>query len=88
MTHVKLIHNGATLMDGDLGQWQQTPPTAVQHLLQPGRKQQPYLQAALGALLEAALKDVDTTIEATTTPTGWCVRVTHNVAAKARERVF
>jgi len=77
VTHIKLTVDGQTLMDGDLGTWKRTPPTAIQHLLKPGKQPEPYLQAALGALLEASIKGTDAHIEATTTPTGWCVRVTH-----------
>lgn len=79
MSRIKLVINGETLMDESLGQWQQRPPTAIQHLLQPkaGRKAETYMQAALGALLEAVMTEQDTLIEATTTPTGWVVRSTH-----------
>jgi len=77
MTHIQLVVDGNTMWSGDLGQWKDTPPTAIQHMIQSGRKAQPYMQAALGALLEAALKEQDTAIEATTTPTGWVLRVTH-----------
>ncbi len=79
MTHIKLVINGEVLMDGQISQWQQRPPTSIQHLLQPkaGRKAEIYMQAALGALLEATMSEQDTLIEATTTPTGWVVRSTH-----------
>jgi hypothetical protein len=77
MTHIKLTVNGETLMDGDLGQWKRTPPSALQKLLKPGRQPEPYLQAALGALVEASIKNTDTTIEATAAPNGWTVSVTH-----------
>jgi hypothetical protein len=82
MTHVKLTLNGDTLMDGDTGDWQRKPPTAIQHLIKPGKAAQPYLQAALGALVEATIKDVDTHIDCTTFPTGWNVRVVNNYRAQ------
>jgi len=83
MTHIKLTLNGDTLMDGDTGQWQRKPPSAIQHLIKPGRgKQEPYLQAALAAVVEASLRDVDTHIDCNTFPTGWNIRVVHNYRAQ------
>jgi hypothetical protein len=78
---IKFTVNGETLMNGQLGDWKRTPPSAIQHMLKPGKAPQPYMQAALGALLEASMLGTDAHIEATTTPTGWCVRVTHLAAA-------
>jgi hypothetical protein len=80
MSALKLVVNGQTLMDGDLGEWRHKPPTSVQHLLQPGKKPQPYMQAALMALMEAAIKDVDTTIKVRTKARGWTIDVTHAAA--------
>lgn len=77
MTHLRLSIDGQTLMDGDLGQWKHNPPTAIQHLIKPGHKPEPYMQAALMALMEAAMRDVETSIEVWTKPTGWTVTVTH-----------
>jgi hypothetical protein len=86
VTHIRLTLNGDVLMDGDLGQWQRKPPTAIQHLLKPGGTKQPYLQAALSALVDASLRDVDTHIECTTMPTGWNVRVVENYRAAVMGR--
>lgn len=76
-THIKLTVDGETLMDGDLGEWKHKPPTAIQHLIKPGRKPEPYLQAALGAVLEASLISKSATIDCTTRENGWTVSVDH-----------
>jgi hypothetical protein len=81
MTHIKMVLDEKVLMDGDLGDWQHKPPTAIQHLLRPGTKPQPYLQAALAAVMEAALTDRSTLIDVHTEPQGWSVRVTHMAGA-------
>lgn len=76
MTHIKLVIDDVVAMDDDLGSWKNTPPTAVQHLLKSGKKPQPYLQAALMAVMEAAMTESSTLIDAHTEPQGWSVRVT------------
>lgn len=83
MTHIKLTLNGDTLMDGDTGGWQRKPPSAIQHLIKPGKANKPYLQAALAAVVDATLRDVDTHIDCTTTSTGWNVRVVENYRVQA-----
>lgn len=76
-THIKMTVDGEVLMDGDLGTWKRNPPSTIQHLLKPGRKPEPYLQAALGALLEASLISRSTTIDVETVEHGWILKVQH-----------
>jgi len=46
-------------------------------MIGPGKRPQPYLQAALMAVMEAAMTDTTTTIDVHTKPNGWNVDVTH-----------
>jgi hypothetical protein len=75
--HTTLTLNGRTLLNDNLDQWQQRPPQQLQELIKPGHKPQPWIQAALITLADAAMNSQPIEIHITTKPTGWTINVQH-----------
>lgn len=78
---IKLTLNDDVLLSGELGAWQRKNPVAWQHLIKPGRKPgnaggAVYMSAAMAAVLDAYMIDVDTHIDVKTSDTGWSMSVT------------
>lgn len=75
--HAILTVDGRTLLDDNLDNWQQRPPEQLQELIKPGRKPQPWLQAALITLADAAMNNMPVEIHVKTHIAGWTIKVQH-----------
>lgn len=75
MSRIRLTIDGDTIMDGDLGQWQNKPPESLTQHLDPTANLQPWAKAAMLAIVQAALEKRDTAITVTTRDRGWTLDV-------------
>jgi hypothetical protein len=76
MPHLTITVDGETLMDGDLGQWDNSPsPLTVEQLtVDPTPK--PWMLGMMGAFAHAAATQQDTAITVVTSSNGWSIKVT------------
>jgi hypothetical protein len=66
MTAMKIIVDGDILLNDDLGDWERKPPSTLAHLIRPGFKPKPWMQAMLVVLADAAVREQPTRIEVNT----------------------
>lgn len=70
MTSLRIIVNGETWMNGDLGEWQQKQPAQFVEALKNPRAAQPGMMQLLTAMGECATGTRDYTLELTTSDDG------------------
>jgi hypothetical protein len=75
VAHIRLTLDGDTLMDGDLGAWQQQPPEAVADMLRNGGRGEPWHRPTLMVIADADLRNKSATITITTSADGWTLDV-------------
>lgn len=78
MAHIRLTVNGTTVMDGDLGTWQQQPPQAVADMLRNGGNGKPWHRPLLMVLTDAAVRDQAIDITVTTGEGGYTLDIQDN----------
>ncbi|QBI97312.1 hypothetical protein KD930_gp68 [Mycobacterium phage Kevin1] len=78
MSHIRVVINGDTVMDGNTGQWIAKPPAIADlELRAASGEPEPWVQI-LTTFARAAVADRDATITATTRDTGWTLDVEYN----------
>lgn len=70
-----LVIDGQTLLDHELGEWQNRPPESLAHLIKPGAQASPVLKTAMIALADALMANQPIHVEATTYPDGYDLKV-------------
>lgn len=74
MAQIRIVIDGDTIIDKDIGEWTQSLPE-LQDYLQPDSKPQPWMQAVLISLTGAAVRGQPFAAEVTTRPDGWTLNV-------------
>jgi hypothetical protein len=77
MTQVRIVINDEVLLDAALDTWIQTAPELFKDALDPNAKPQPWLKAIMIVAAEATMTNTGVSIEATTGPDGWDLKVRH-----------
>ena len=78
MSHIRVILDGNTIMDGDPGEWTAKPPAITDlELRAKSANPEPWVQI-LTTFARAAVAGRDATITATTRDTGWTLDVEYN----------
>lgn len=77
MSHLTVIINGDTVMNGDTGDWTHTPPTLTNDLLKGHLQPQPYSRPLLVVMADTALRHTTATITITTRDSGWTMDITN-----------
>ena len=70
MSSLRIVVDGETWMNGDLGEWQQTQPKQFMEALKNPRTARPGMMQLLTAMGECATSDKAYTLELTTTDNG------------------
>lgn len=76
MTQVRVVVDDAVLLDADLETWVAVAPDLFRDALDPNAKPQPWLKAIMIVMAEATMTNTGVSIEATTGPNGWEMKVT------------
>lgn len=84
MSRATVIVDGETVMDEDLTQWQQRPPSFLAELADRKTKPAPHMQAVGVALASALIRSLAVTIDVRTDQLGWVMTVTHDVYPNSR----
>jgi hypothetical protein len=87
MSRATVIIDGETLLDQDLNQWQQQPPSFLAELADRKTKPAPYMQAVSVALAGALIRSLPVTIDVRTDHLGWAMTVTHDVDEHSRDGI-
>jgi hypothetical protein len=83
MSYAHITIDGNTVLDGDLGQWRNKPPTEFAQYLAPGAQLQPGVMALLTAFGAAARAGQDITANLRNRPTGYDLTVDHGQITEA-----
>lgn len=74
---MRIIVDGETWMDGDLGQWEQKKPEQFVKAIQNPRNTPPGLRELMMAMADAAMRGNSVTITLQHTDTSWTLTVEH-----------
>ena len=81
MTHARLVIDGKTVMDEEMGEWEQRPPEFFKRVMTPGQRQEPHLKAVAIILAESLLAGQDVSIDVAATEIGaWTMSVKQSAA--------
>lgn len=73
---MRVIVDGNTILNDELGDWQRKPPDALAHMIRPGYKPKPWMKALLVAMADATLTEQPTRFEINTASRGrWSLSV-------------
>lgn len=75
MSKIRIIVDGVTELDGDIGEWVTRPPDFVRDHLTPGSGMKPYMKVVAIAFADAVMADKSVVIDARSLPAGWVVQV-------------
>lgn len=75
MAKCRVKINGKIALDTDLDQWQNRPPEFIAEQLKPGHRPEPAMLCLMGALTEAAARNVAFDAILDTFPTSWKLQV-------------
>lgn len=75
MAKCRVKINGKILLDTDLDQWQQRPPEFIANMLKPGHRPEPAMLSLMGALTDAATRNVPFDAVLDTFPASWKLQV-------------
>lgn len=73
--NMRIVVNGDTWMDGNLGQWEQKQPTQFVEAMKNPRNQTPGLKALMIAVADGAARNKSLNINLQHTPTSWTLTV-------------
>lgn len=77
MAHLKVTIDGATAMNGDLGQWTTNPPQLITEQLKANSKPAPWMRALMLTIADAAMSEQSMSVDVQTRVDGWDFMVTH-----------
>jgi len=77
MSYVRIVIDNEKVFDGELEQWQATPPDYFRDRIRPDAKPEPWLKAIMIVMADAALTNQSVSIEAITGPSWWSIEVTN-----------
>jgi hypothetical protein len=67
---MRVIVDGNTILNDELGDWQTRPPEALAYMIKPGYVPKPWMKALLVVMADAALNEQSTRFEITTSSRG------------------
>lgn len=67
---MRVIVDGNTILNDELGDWQRKPPESLAHMIRPGYTPKPWMKALLVVLADAALTEESTRFEVNTSSRG------------------
>jgi len=74
-SHVRIVINQEVVIDGDLGNWQATPPDFFKEALNPNAQPEPWMRCIINVIAEAAMIGQDVEIDVSGEPGEWVMKV-------------
>lgn len=65
-SHMRIIVDGNTILNDELGDWERKPPEALAYMIRPGYMPKPWMKALLVVLADAVLNEQPTRFEINT----------------------
>lgn len=75
MAQIRIVIDGETLLDKDIGEWTKDVPELRDYLQPSGKPPQPWMQAVLISLTGAVVRGQPFAAEIATRPGGWTLNV-------------